>query len=215
MLAIATEQHRLKMANPYPIQIQRPEEPYHPRDALKGSISAAGMGFGAGFVASAVQNSLAKRNVGAMGVFTRTGSTIATFTIVPAVYSFTKDATANLRETDDTLNTSVGAFVAGATMALRTGRMPAILGWGAGLSIVLSALDFTGGLRGKKQQTEFADEYERKEYLRTNRRRPLTETIAEIGEARGIEPPGYQERRQERLKEKYGVEINTVPATAQ
>lgn len=69
---------------------------------------------------------------------------------------------------------------------LRTaGRMPAILGWGAGLSIVLSALDFTGGLRGKKQQTEFADEYERKEYLRTNRRRPLTETIAEIGEARG------------------------------
>jgi hypothetical protein len=65
------------------------------------------------------------------------------------------------------------------------GRMPAIIGWGAGLSIVLTAFDYTGGLRGKKSQGEFADEYERKEYLRTNRRRPLTETVAELGEARG------------------------------
>ncbi len=30
----------------------------------------------------------------------------------------------------------------------------------------------------------------------------------------GIKPPGYEERRRQRLKEKYGVEINPVKATA-
>jgi hypothetical protein len=81
VLAIATEQPRLKMANPHPIQIQSPEVPFHARNALKSSMSAAGVGFAGGFLASAVQNSLVKHNVGAMGVFTRTGGTVATFSM--------------------------------------------------------------------------------------------------------------------------------------
>lgn len=31
----------------------------------------------------------------------------------------------------------------------------------------------------------------------------------------GIKPPGYEERRRERLQEKYGIEINPVKATAE
>lgn len=31
---------------------------------------------------------------------------------------------------------------------------------------------------------------------------------------KGIQPPGYEERRRERLREKYGVEINPVSAQA-
>jgi hypothetical protein len=31
--------------------------------------------------------------------------------------------------------------------------------------------------------------------------------------AAGIKPPGYEERRRERIKEKYGFEINPVKAT--
>jgi hypothetical protein len=31
--------------------------------------------------------------------------------------------------------------------------------------------------------------------------------------ATGIKPPGYEERRRERIKEKYGFEINPVKAT--
>lgn len=68
------------------------------------------------------------------------------------------------------------------------GRMPQIVGWGAGVSIVLSALNITGGsLAGKvkHERPDVIDEYERKEYLRKNRRRPLVETIAEVGEGRG------------------------------
>jgi hypothetical protein len=31
----------------------------------------------------------------------------------------------------------------------------------------------------------------------------------------GIRPPGYEERRRERIKEKYGFEVNPVSATAE
>lgn len=68
------------------------------------------------------------------------------------------------------------------------GRMPQIVGWGAGISIVMSALQFTGGSiqgKGKNERPDVIDEYERKEYLRRNRRRPMIETIAEVGEGRG------------------------------
>ncbi|KAK9412880.1 hypothetical protein SUNI508_12293 [Seiridium unicorne] len=205
------------MANPHPITKLYPEHPYHAKNAVKSGVNGAAVGVAAGLLASAVQNSLVKTNVGAFGVFTRTGTTIATLTAVPTVYCFVKDATANLREKDDTLNTTVGAFFGGATLGLRCETAPyeTILGQGALLSVVLSAFDFCGGLAGKQTDSEFADEFERKEHLRKNRRRPLTETITELGEGRGIEPPGYGDRRRERLQAKYGVEINPVSATVE
>ncbi|KAI8953304.1 hypothetical protein F4801DRAFT_576757 [Xylaria longipes] len=199
------------MANPHPIQRLAEERLFHPKDAVKSGIQGVLVGGGAGLFLSAIQNSLAKQNVGVWGVFTRTGSTIASITAVTTVYAFSKDATANLREKDDSFNTTIAAFLGGATLGLRTGRMPRIIGFGAAFSVVMTAFDYTGGnLRGKRTEVPEMDEYERKEYLRRNRRRPIEETIADIGEARGIEPPGYEERRRERLKEKYGVEIKPV-----
>jgi hypothetical protein len=51
----------------------------------------------------------------------------------------------------------------------------------------LGAYDYTGGaLTGHKQNPEM-DEFERKEFLRKNRRRPIEETISELGEGRGME----------------------------
>jgi hypothetical protein len=94
--------------------------------------------------------------------------------------------------------------------------MPRILGYGAVLSVVMTTFEYTGGsLRGQRAEVEGMDEYEHKEYLRKNRRRPIEETIADLGEGRGIRPPGYEERRRERLKEKYGVEIKPVSALAE
>lgn len=64
--------------------------------------------------------------------------------------------------------------------------MPQILGQGALAAVVLTAFDYTGGrLTGYKKDSQFVDEYERKEFLRNNRRRPLTETVADLGEGRG------------------------------
>ncbi|KAI0965560.1 hypothetical protein F4678DRAFT_476556 [Xylaria arbuscula] len=204
------------MANPHPIQRLAEEQPFHQKDAVKSGLQGALVGGGAGLLLSAVQNSLAKQNVGAWGVFTRTGGTIASLVTLTTVYSFSKDAAANLREKDDTFNTTIGSFLGGAALGLKTGRMPRILGFGAAFAVVMTTFDYTGGsLRGKRTEVPEMDEYERKEYLRKNRRRPIEETIIDVGEGRGIQPPGYEERRRDRLKEKYGVEIKPVSTLAQ
>ncbi|KAF3067373.1 NADH-ubiquinone oxidoreductase 21.3 kDa subunit [Daldinia childiae] len=204
------------MANPHSVQAEPKEHHFHQHDAIKSGIKGALIGGGAGLITSAVQNSLAKRNVGVWGVFSRTGGTVAMFTALGTVYTFSKDAAANLREKDDTLNVTIASFLGGATIGLKTGRMPQILGFGAAFSIIMSAFEYTGGsLRGgSRAEVSSMDEYDRKEYLRKNRRRPIEETISEIGEGRGINPPGYEERRRQRLKEKYGVDINPVSANA-
>lgn len=65
--------------------------------------------------------------------------------------------------------------------------MPAIMGYGAITSILLATFDYTGGsLRGKRPEIEGMDEFERKEHLRRNRRRPIEETLANVGEGRGM-----------------------------
>ena len=62
---------------------------------------------------------------------------------------------------------------------------PAVLGFGALLAIVQGAFDFTGGkMTGYARDAE-VDEYERTEQLRRNKRRPIEETLHELGEGRG------------------------------
>ena len=118
-------------------------------------------------------------------------------------YEFVRYATANLREKDDSLNTALGGFVAGNILGLRCrshaeeciclthtefmldGTTPAVLGFGAMTAIIMGAYDYGGGaLTGYKKDHD-VDEFERKEHLRKNRRRPLEETISELGEGRG------------------------------
>ncbi|KAL8872079.1 MAG: hypothetical protein Q9174_002230 [Haloplaca sp. 1 TL-2023] len=90
---------------------------------------------------------------------------------------------------------------------------PAILGFGAALSVLQFAFDYTGGkFTGYAKDAE-VDEYERKEQLRRNRRRPIEQTLQEMGEGRGIYGPGYQERRRERLKQNLGIDVpETFPS---
>ncbi|KAK4250051.1 hypothetical protein C7999DRAFT_38974 [Corynascus novoguineensis] len=188
------------------------DDHYHPKDAIHEGLRGALVYGGVGLLFAAAKNSLAKSNVGSLTTFTKNGGIIATFAAAGSAYEFTRSASSNLREKDDHWNHAVGGFAAGAAVGLRTGRMPRILGYGAFVGVALAAFDYTGGaLKGYLNRPD-VDEYERKEMLRKNRRRPIEETIAEVGEGRGIKPPGYEERRRERLKEKYGIDINTVSA---
>lgn len=52
---------------------------YQPQDAVTLAIRSTMIMGGAGLMVSAIQNTLTKQNVSAMGIFTRTGSTIAIF----------------------------------------------------------------------------------------------------------------------------------------
>lgn len=49
----------------------------------------------------------------------------------------------------------------------------------------MAAFDYTGGSFYGFQRDPTVDEYERKNALRTNRRRPISETLDELGEGRG------------------------------
>ncbi len=63
--------------------------------------------------------------------------------------------------------------------------MPKTVGAGAACAVIMTIFDFTGGsLRGKPTESAL-DEFDRRELIRATRRRPLEETIAEIGEGRG------------------------------
>lgn len=55
------------------------EEVFHPEDAIAKSIHATTITGGAGLLLAAVQNTVARENIGAFGVFTRFGGTIALF----------------------------------------------------------------------------------------------------------------------------------------
>jgi len=60
-----------------------------------------------------------------------------------------------------------------------------MLGAGAAFSTVLTAYRYTNGLRGIASAETDEEEVERRENLKKNRRRPLSETIQELGEGRG------------------------------
>ncbi|MCJ1324641.1 hypothetical protein MMC10_001303 [Thelotrema lepadinum] len=164
------------------------EKTYQPKDAIAAATQASLITGGAGLFMSAVQSSLSRQNLGLLGVFTRTGGHAAVFA--------------------------------------RT--LPAVLGYGALFSVILSAFDYSGGaLQGSKKDSK-EDEFERKERLRKNRRRPIQETIDELGEGRGnfsipniiiclltdlgIYGPGYEERRRERIKQAYGIDVGAKEA---
>lgn len=55
------------------------EETYHPKDAIGAALKASVALGGAGLFIAAVQNSIAKENVGSFGVFSRFGGTTALF----------------------------------------------------------------------------------------------------------------------------------------
>ncbi|KAL3426219.1 Tim17/Tim22/Tim23 family protein [Phlyctema vagabunda] len=183
------------------------QEQYHPKDAISAAINGSVVSGAAGAMVSAIQNTLTRRNVSAWGVVTRSGGTIAVFTAMGATYEFTKNASANLRQKDDSLNTAIGGFLAGSMLGLKVGRTPAVVGYGALCAVVLGAFDYTGGRLTGYMKDPAVDEFDRKEELRKNRRRPIQETIEQLGEGRGIYGPGYDERRRQRIKENYGIDV--------
>jgi hypothetical protein len=101
-----------------------------------------------------------------------------------------------------------------------------MLGAGAAFSTVLTAFRFTNGLRGIASVETDEEEVERRENIKKMRRRPLSETIEQLGEGRGeqgliqitnamltligIYAPGYEERRRQRLLAKYGIDVKAA-----
>ncbi|KAL8975056.1 MAG: hypothetical protein Q9197_000719 [Variospora fuerteventurae] len=197
---------------------------YQPKDAVGAAARSTLILGGAGLFLSAVQNSLTRQNVTGWGVITRTGGTIGLFAAIGGTFEFARVAAANLREKEDAYNPAIGGFFAGGIVGFRSQYLtaamvhhvadshlvrsfPAVIGYGAALATLQGVFEYTGGkLNGYEADTS-VDQYERKEQLRRNRRRPIEETLQELGEGRGIYGPGYDERRRERIQKRYGVDV--------
>jgi hypothetical protein len=105
-----------------------------------------------------------------------------------------------------------------------------MLGAGATLSVVMTAFRYTNGLRGYSSPETDEEEVERRENAKKLRRRPISETIEQLGEGRGkpniinlpyvpltipgIYAPGYEERRRQRLMDKYGIDVKAAQETS-
>ncbi|KAF1956592.1 hypothetical protein CC80DRAFT_472142 [Byssothecium circinans] len=187
-------------------------ETFHPRDTLGNTASTALKLTACGAIIAGVQNTLRKQNVGALGIITRSGGLIAMFAAVGTAYQFTLDASSNLRQKDDAYSEALAGFAAGATIGVTRRSIPFMLGAGAGFGTVLAAYRYTSGLSGHSKD-EDEDEVERKEANKKMRRRPLQETLEQLGEGRGIYGPGYEERRRERLLAKYGIDVMEAQET--
>jgi len=181
--------------------------PYYPKDAISESVRSAKFTGSAGLLLAAVQNTLARENVGAFGVFTRFGGTIALFAAMGGTYAFVSTASANLREKNDPYNPGLGGFFAGALVGLRRRTMPSVLGSGVLLGVALAGAQYTGGAVFSQRSDPDEDKFAKREEVRRRFRRPVNELINEIGEGRGIYGPGYDERRRQRIKDAYGIEV--------
>lgn len=101
----------------------------------------------------------------------------------------------------------------------------------------MGAFEYTGGSLWGYQKDHDIDEFERRQQLRKQFRTSGEQTVAELGEGRGtfrsggevaavaaptltnaddtgIKAPGYEERRRERIKEAYGIDVPTSPIPA-
>ena len=237
---------------------------YEPKDALEITSEHALIVGGFGAVISAIQNTLARQNLGAMGFLTRFGGTTATFSMSVGLRycdngHLTMSCSCNGRIVwfhadcrgesprkrglmehgywrifcwlygwpDQYVDLN---FTSARYADLLVGRtLPACLGYGALLSVLMGVFDYTGGKLTGYEKDPTVDEIDRKEFLRKNRRRSIWETIAELGEGRGlylttgsenchgltlagIYGPGYQERRRERIKQNYGIDVGEDPS---
>ncbi len=113
---------------------------YQPKDTIQASTKATLFTGGAGLLFAAVQNTLTRQNIGALGIFTRFGGTIGLFGLpsthcqqgqkltpclagVGGTYAFISNASANLREKNDPYNQALGGFCAGALLGVPSTRM--------------------------------------------------------------------------------------------
>jgi len=185
------------------------EEPYHPQDAIGAGIKSSLAVGTAGLFFAAVQTSYAKQNVGAFGVFSRFGGTTALFATMGGTYAFVSTASANLRASNDPINQFFGGFAAGAIGGLKRRTFPSFLGNGLALGVVVGVAAYTGtAMFGTPGLHPDEGRWPTKEDIRKRFRRPMNETINELGEGRGIYGAGYEERRRERIKENHGIEVS-------
>ncbi|KAN0065744.1 hypothetical protein ACQY0O_000874 [Thecaphora frezii] len=180
---------------------KQPEvETFSERAPVADAMTSAGASAGAGLLVSAVQNSMQNHNKGAFGVFTRTGSTIAIFTAMGGIFSFTDSTVANFRQKSDAINGAAGGCAAGLVLGAGARSLPMMVGSCAALAALIGTFDAAGrSLQGTYARASPLD------YTNANQHGVAAEGTAAPGER------GWREereaRRQSFFKQKKSADI--------
>lgn len=102
----------------------------------------------------------------------------------PAAYTFFSRTMMNLREKDDALAAGFGGFMGGAVLGLPSKRLPIVMAVGGFVGGVQGMFHLFGGRLDSFKQED--DEFAHKETVRRTTRLPVAQTVAEIGEGRGM-----------------------------
>merc|ERR1712130_264061 len=114
------------------------------RSLVSETFKTAAGGAAVGLLVSAVQNSLQKHKAGAMGIFSRTGGTIAVLTIVGGAFAFADASVANYRHKEDGWNGAAGGCAAGAVIGAASGSLPMMAGSCVGMGTLLGTFQAAG-----------------------------------------------------------------------
>ncbi|WVQ83342.1 hypothetical protein IAT38_005481 [Cryptococcus sp. DSM 104549] len=123
--------------SPFIIPSPNEEHPFVPNNTLEMALPVTAQSAAVGLLVSSVQNALQNHNHGAMGVFTRTGNTIAFFTAGGFAYSFVTPFLANIRQTNDGFNAAAGGCAMGIIAGAVRKSVPAAVGSCAGIGTVM------------------------------------------------------------------------------
>lgn len=166
---------------------------FHAYDTLGLSTKSAMIGLAAGTVAAAAHNSLATGPRNIITTFTKSGGIVTTFTGVSAAYAFTHCVSANLRERDDGWNHMWAGAATGAILGAKTKRVPAFFGWTLLVGAACGLFGWTGAQFNADRKAALAhspngviQEDAHQSFWEVVHRRPLSLTVEQLGEGRGI-----------------------------
>ena len=180
----------------YPSPHLTPDK-YVPVDTFSATRSALGYGAAFGLLTVATQNAVQKSRVGPLGIITRSGTLWGMIVLVSGSYKFASSVLSNLREKKDTLNEFYAGLVAGAVAGLPTKSLVKAAGWSFAGGVITGLVYWSGSIVGQLGSSSYAyrgvgvennfkpkpvDEAQRQGFWDVLRRRPLSQTLEQLGE---------------------------------
>lgn len=171
------------------------EDKYVPVDTWSATRSALGYASVFGLLTVATQNAVSKERVGPLGIFTRSGSLFGMIVLVSGSYKLSSSMLSNLREKKDTANEFYAGLIAGAFAGAPTRSLVKASGWSFFGGVVAALVYWSGSIVGQTSTSSYAyrgkgaennfepkSDIERQGFWDVMRRRPLSQTLEELGQ---------------------------------
>ncbi|CDR46584.1 CYFA0S24e00518g1_1 [Cyberlindnera fabianii] len=172
-------------------------EEYKPINTWNSTKSAFYYSSVIGLLTAATRNSISKDKIGPLSIITRSGKLWATIVLTATGYKFASCSLANLREKKDTLNEFYSGAIAGGLASIFYKNMIKSVGFSFVGGCIAATVFWSGTmvgnaqksshtLRGKGPDNHFkaraSSDVERQGFWDVARRRPLSQTLEELGE---------------------------------